>query len=193
MDLINNVKGASIIQDLVVQHVRINNSLCSFLFTKTLLLQRKELAEMQAELTRRVEALCERQKTVELLDKRLIELVEQQTYLETDNPVQFNDLKQTLSLRSEEERKRIEEKKQGLTLNLKRINSVDSPNSCEVNYTLSSVDKTTLSSDTYHTAASDCSPVVNIDYLMSDSGVELRPASRPHEDSDSSSNDDYKV
>lgn len=152
------------------------------------------MAELQAELTRRVEALCERQKTVELLDKRLIDLVDEQSYLDQDNTIQFNDLKQTISLRTEEERKRIEEKKQGLTLNLKRINSVDSPNSCEVNYTLSSsVEKTTLSSDTYHTAASDCSPIVNVDYIMSDSGVELRPGSRPHEDSDSSSNDDYKV
>lgn len=82
-----------------------------------------------------------------------------------------------------------------LTLNLKRVNSVDSPDSCEVNYT-SSIEKVpdTLSSDTtYHTAPNTCSPRYvdsKLDPLMSDSGVELRTSSRPQDESDLSSNED---
>lgn len=84
-----------------------------------------------------------------------------------------------------------------LTLNLKKINSIQSPNSCEANIG-SSTDNCTVSSDTYHTAASGCS-ITNplspngIEYLMSDSGVELRPSPRPHDESDLSSTEDCKV
>lgn len=56
---------------------------------------------------------------------------------------------------------------------------------------------TMSSSDTYHTAESSCcSTQLNIvdgpeNLIMSDSGVELRPSSRPHEDeSDFSSTED---
>lgn len=55
----------------------------------------------------------------------------------------------------------------------------------------------TLSSDTYHTAPGSCSPLptttgqdLKDDYVMSDSGVELRPSSRPQDDSDLSGNED---
>lgn len=82
-------------------------------------------------------------------------------------------------------------------MNLKRVNSVESPDSCEVNYTSSSNNPSsetgTLSSDTYHTAPDSCSPQKNgnkFDYVMSDSGVELRSTSRPHDESDLSSNED---
>lgn len=82
-------------------------------------------------------------------------------------------------------------------MNLKRVNSVQSPDSCEVNYTSSTNEPSsgtgTISSDTYHTAADSCSPEnknTKFDYVMSDSGVELRPASRPQDDSDLSSNED---
>lgn len=82
-------------------------------------------------------------------------------------------------------------------MNLKKVNSVESPDSCEVNYTSSTNDASrgtgTLSSDTYHTAADSCSPDMNdtkFDYVMSDSGVELRPTSRPQDESDLSSNED---
>lgn len=81
-----------------------------------------------------------------------------------------------------------------LSLNLRKVNSVQSPDSCENN--VGSLDKTTLSSDTYHTAASGCSTLLNLngtEPLMSDSGVELRPSSRPHDDSDLSSTEDFKV
>lgn len=83
-----------------------------------------------------------------------------------------------------------------LTLNLLKVNSVESPNSCEVNYTSStnnpSSETCTLSSDTYHTAADSCSPQKKdkFDYVMSDSGVELRSTSRPQDESDLSSNED---
>lgn len=66
-----------------------------------------------------------------------------------------------------------------------------------MNYTSSSNNPSsetgTLSSDTYHTAADSCSPRKNdskFDYVMSDSGVELRSNSRPHDESDLSSNED---
>lgn len=80
-----------------------------------------------------------------------------------------------------------------LKLNLKTINSADSPNSCETNYTSSLEKGSTQSSDTYHTAASACSPLGNnIDCLMSDSGVELRTSPRIQDESDLSSNEDYQ-
>lgn len=59
------------------------------------------------------------------------------------------------------------------------------------------MDGCTLSSDTYHTAASGCSThLLNVngtEQLMSDSGVELKPSPRPPDDSDLSSNEDYRV
>ncbi|CAH1112604.1 unnamed protein product [Psylliodes chrysocephalus] len=178
IDIFNNVSGSSIIKDIVDKH-------------------RKELAELQAELNRRVQTLCERQRSVELLDKKIIDLVDQQKSLTKDENKsdELEILKQELCKRTEEELKKIEQKKQGLTLNLKRVNSVDSPDSCEVNYT-SSIEKVpdTLSSDTtYHTAPNTCSPRYvdsKLDPLMSDSGVELRTSSRPQDESDLSSNED---
>lgn len=79
---------------------------------------------------------------------------------------------------------------------MKKINSIQSPNSCETNIG-SSADNCTVSSDTYHTAASGCSThnlsTNGIEHLMSDSGVELRPSPRPHDESDLSSTEDCKV
>lgn len=83
-------------------------------------------------------------------------------------------------------------------MNLKKVNSVESADSCEVNYTSSTTNDPssgtgTLSSDTYHTADDSCSPEkkdIKFDYVMSDSGVELRPGSRPQDESDLSSNED---
>lgn len=178
VDLLNGVKGQTIIQDLVNQH-------------------RRELAELQAELERRVQALAERRNAVEKLDKKLVGLVDEQMELSiTSNNEDLQKLKESLSSRTEQELQEIEQRKQALTLNLKRINSVQSPNSLDTNYT-SSLEPGTLSSDTYHTAASACSthllPPDGLDQLMSDSGVELRPASRPQDESDLSSNEDYKA
>ncbi|CAH1982263.1 unnamed protein product [Acanthoscelides obtectus] len=179
IDILNNVQGSSIIQDLVEKH-------------------RKELAELQAELNRRVQTLCERQRSVELLDKKIVDLVDEQKSMcqQENKEEELENLKAKLSKRTVEELRRIEEKKQGLTLNLKRINSVQSPDSCEVNYPSSDPRTGTLSSDTYHTAPDSCSPVpsgAKLDYIMSDSGVELRPSSRPHDDSDLSSNEDRVI
>lgn len=175
VDILNSIRAPDIIQKLVNQH-------------------RKELAELQAELNRRVQTLCERQKSVEILDQKLIGLVNEQEDLKMEESNETNiiiedsdlkDLKEKLAKRTGEELKQIEQKKLGLTLNLKRINSVDStvanpPTSGEVQ------SSATLSSDTYHTAPNSCgSPVENgklgvapsIDQLMSDSGVELMPSS----------------
>nr|CAI5852223.1 unnamed protein product [Callosobruchus analis] len=179
IDILNNVQGSSIIQDLVEKH-------------------RKELAELQAELNRRVQTLCERQRSVELLDKKIVDLVDEQKSMcqQENKEEELENLKSKLSQRTVEELRRIEQKKQGLTLNLKRINSVQSPDSCEVNYPSSEPRTGTLSSDTYHTAPDSCSPVpsgAKLDYIMSDSGVELRPSSRPHDDSDLSSNEDRVI
>lgn len=80
-----------------------------------------------------------------------------------------------------------------LTLNLSKVNSIQSPESSDAKSAGCSIDKGTLSSDTYHTAASSCSSVENVNkpkYLMSDSGVELRPSSMPQDESDLSSNED---
>lgn len=68
-----------------------------------------------------------------------------------------------------------------LTLNLKRINSV------ELSLSPDRDNATTLSSATYHTAPNSCgTPTLappTVDHLMSDSGVELRPPSaRNHQD-----------
>ncbi|KAJ8979719.1 hypothetical protein NQ317_015543 [Molorchus minor] len=144
-----------------------------------ILADRKELSELQAELNRRVQSLCERQKSVELLDKKIVELVDKQNSL-----FDIDENSET----------------QGLTLNLKRINSLQSPDSCEVNCSSSigSIEKNTHSSDSYHTAAGSCgSPDPSItklnNHLMSDSGVELRPSSIPHDESDLSSNEERVI
>lgn len=154
------------------------------------------MAELQAELERRVQALSERRKAVEKLDKRLVGLVDEQLELSTSaNNEDLLKLKENLASRTEQELQVIEKRKQALTLNLKKINSVQSPNSLDTNYT-SSLEQATLSTDSYHTAASACSTnmliIEGLDHLMSDSGVELRPSSRPQDESDLSSNEDYK-
>ncbi|CAG9861907.1 unnamed protein product [Phyllotreta striolata] len=175
VDILNNLSGSSIIKDIVDKH-------------------RKELAELQAELNRRVQILCERQKSIELLDKKIIGLVDEQKSINDTND-DLENVKQELCNRTEEDLKRIEIKKQELTLNLKRVNSAESPDSCEVNYSSSGERlQETLSSDTtYHTAPNTCSPRLadtKLDRLMSDSGVELRTSSRPQDESDLSSNEE---
>lgn len=76
-------------------------------------MQRKELAELQEELNRRVKALCERQRSVELLDKKIIDLVEEQKSLSKDCRDDLQILRTELSKRTEEDLKKIEQKKQG--------------------------------------------------------------------------------
>lgn len=73
------------------------------------------MAELQIELNKRVQTLCERQKSIELLDKKIIDLVDEQKplRLEENMEEQLENLKETLSKRTEEELKRIEQKKQG--------------------------------------------------------------------------------
>nr|XP_022909743.1 kinesin-like protein Klp98A isoform X1 [Onthophagus taurus]XP_022909744.1 kinesin-like protein Klp98A isoform X2 [Onthophagus taurus] len=163
IDLLNGVKGHAVIQDLVTQH-------------------RKELAELQAELERRVQTLAERRLAVEKLDKRLVDLVDEQ--MELGVPSHNEDLqtlKESLACRTEQQLHELDQRKQSLTLNLKKINSVQCPNS---------VGTASLSSDTYHTAASSCSTHLTADpvmeHFMSDSGVELR-TNNVHDESDMSS------
>ncbi|XP_065167719.1 kinesin-like protein Klp98A isoform X2 [Atheta coriaria] len=177
VDLLNGIQGKELLEDLVNQH-------------------RKELAELQAELERRVVALTERRTAVEKLDKKLVGLVDEQIELGVpakEENLQF--LRDTLASRTEQQLREIEQRKQALNLNLKRINSAQSPDSLDTNYT-SSLDHGTLSSDTYHTATSACSTsmfiVEGIEKMMSDSGVELRPGSRPPYESDLSSNEDSR-
>lgn len=73
------------------------------------------MAELQIELNKRVQTLCERQKSIELLDKKIIDLVDEQKplRLEENMEEQLENLKETLSKRTEDELKRIEQKKQG--------------------------------------------------------------------------------
>lgn len=75
--------------------------------------QRKELSELQEQLNRRVQALCERQRSVELLDKKIIDLVEEQKSLSKDYKDDLQNLRTELAERSEEDLKKIEQKKQG--------------------------------------------------------------------------------
>ncbi|XP_050295479.1 kinesin-like protein Klp98A [Anthonomus grandis grandis] len=173
VEILNNIRAPDVIQKLVNEH-------------------RKELAELQAELNRRVQALCDRQKSMEEIDQKLIGLVNDQESLsseKTSSDSSHSDLQQlknSLANRTNEELLNIEQKKLGLTLNLKRINSVEPSNN-----PLSAdndVNTTSLSSATYHTAPNSCGsptldgvPVVGsgvpVDPLMCDSGVELRPPS----------------
>ncbi|KAL1493564.1 hypothetical protein ABEB36_009268 [Hypothenemus hampei] len=172
VDILNKIRAPDVIQKLVNHH-------------------RKELAESQAELNRRVQTLCARQKTMEEIDQKLIGLVKEQENL-SDRSSSSNNytqdpelvlLKETLAKRTQEELKRIEQKKLGLTLNLKKINLVEPdattptpPTECDKN------PGTTLSSATYHTAPNSCSTppeeelvlVPLADPLMSDTGLELR-------------------
>lgn len=71
------------------------------------------MAELQEELNRRVQALCERQRSVELLDKKIIDLVEEQKSLSKDCKDDLQVLRIELSKRTEEDLKKIEQKKQG--------------------------------------------------------------------------------
>ncbi|XP_049826777.1 kinesin-like protein Klp98A isoform X3 [Aethina tumida] len=185
VDILNSVRGSAALQEVVNQH-------------------RKQLADLQSELSVRVLQLADRQKTIEKLDKRLVELVDEQLQLnhhqEDKKDEQLENLKRVLSSRTKEELKKIDDRKQSLTLNLRRVHSAESPNSCEVNYTSSVENATTHSSDTYHTAPSSCCCTQDAtrggpEWLMSDSGVELRPASKLHDDEsdDLSSNEDCKV
>ncbi|KAL3287107.1 hypothetical protein HHI36_001588 [Cryptolaemus montrouzieri] len=170
VEVLNSVKGNGALNDIVFKH-------------------RKELSELQVELNRRVEALTERKKAIEMLDKKLIDLVEKQVALDIeDQDNKLLTLKKSLACRTKEELEKIEERKQSLTLNLKNINSAMSPDT-------SSAEKGTLSSDTYHTAASGCSPAESLhkNNMMSDSGVELRLSCKPHDESDLSSTDDCKI
>lgn len=75
--------------------------------------QRKELAELQEELNRRVQALCERQRSVEILDKKIIDLVDEQKTISKDYKDDLQSLRAELSKRTVEDLKKIEEKKQG--------------------------------------------------------------------------------
>ncbi|KAF5280415.1 hypothetical protein FQR65_LT03224 [Abscondita terminalis] len=177
VSLLNEVSTHSKIQDLVIQH-------------------RQELARLQVEIERRMQILSDRRVAVESLDKKIIGLVEQQLETTSGSKIEeLQDLKLSLARRTQEELQEIEQRKQSLTLNLKCVNSAQSPDSCEVNCS-SSLEKATLSSDTYHTATSACSTnlltVGGVEHLMSDSGVELRPSPHLQEDSDISSTDDLK-
>ncbi|KAI4467704.1 kinesin-related [Holotrichia oblita] len=174
VDLLNGIKGQSVIQDLVHQH-------------------RRELAELQAELERRVQTLSERRTAVEKLDKRLVDLVDEQLQLGVPSSSEnLQHLKVSLASRTEQQMQELEQRKQALTLNLKKINTAQNPSSCPVTNT-SSAEGGTLSSDTYHTATSSCSTHLKMDVVeqfMSDSGVELRP-NNVHDESDISSTESH--
>lgn len=76
--------------------------------------QRRELAELQIELERRVEALNDRRHAVELLDKKLVSLVDEQAAI-TSSPDgdKLQELRDSLAARTEQELKEIEQRKQG--------------------------------------------------------------------------------
>lgn len=115
VDLLNSIKGQALIQDLVNKHVSIYILLsfcCNF---RTFFgFQRRELAELQVELERRVQALSERRNAVLLLDRKLVNLVEEQTLLgDSSNCDKLRELRQSLAARTEQELREIEQRKQG--------------------------------------------------------------------------------
>lgn len=73
------------------------------------------MAELQAELHRSVQALCERQRCIEVLDQKIVDLVDEQKSIceELKEESTLDDLKNRLSQRTEDEMKKLEEKKQG--------------------------------------------------------------------------------
>ncbi|XP_066262370.1 kinesin-like protein Klp98A isoform X2 [Euwallacea similis] len=184
IEILNTIRAPDVIQKLVNHH-------------------RKELAELQVELNRRVQTLCDRQKSVEEIDQKLVGIVSDQANLNL-NDFEKNqsicDLRDSLAKRTEEELAQIEQKKQGLTLNLKKVNSVEPPTTPP-----SSTEATTLSSATYHTAPNSCGTPPEygntfeppgIDPLMSDSGVELRASSvrtQPEESCDDLSSNEGMI
>lgn len=116
VDLLNGVRGQALIQDLVNQHVRKIHFFCKtlqFIFV-CVFLQRKELAELQTELECRVQALNERRRAVELLDKKLVSLVDEQAALSNSpDDDKLQELRDSLAARTEQELKEIEQRKQG--------------------------------------------------------------------------------
>lgn len=198
-------------QFFIIKYCTIIYLLCKVKFSK---FQRQELAELQAELQRRVQTLSERREAVEKLDKKLVDLVDEQLELGVpSSSEQLHNLKIILASRTEQQIQELEQRKQAyvvlilntvafnviifrLTLNLKKINTAQTPTSCPVT-NISSAEGGTLSSDTYHTATSGCSTHLKMDAVeqfMSDSGVELR-ANNVHDESDISSTEsqDCKV
>lgn len=69
---------------------------------------------MQTELERRVEALSERRRAVELLDKKLVNLVDEQAAISNSpDGDKLQELRDSLAARTEQELKEIEQRKQG--------------------------------------------------------------------------------
>lgn len=158
------------------------------------------MAELQAELERRVKQLSESNESLESYDCQIVALVDEQidTIASTRNVDDLKFLKRTLTSRTEQQLKELEQRKQSLTLNLKRISPI---NSAEATYNTSTNSYEQTSSDTYHTAASSCSTtqqqrniIDGIEKMMSDSGVELIVTNKPDDDDEEetdSSNDEY--
>ncbi|XP_066142639.1 kinesin-like protein Klp98A isoform X2 [Euwallacea fornicatus] len=184
IEILNTIRAPDVIQKLVNHH-------------------RKELAELQAELNRRVQILCDRQQSIKEIDQKLIGIVSDQTNLnlyDFEKNQSICDLRDSLAKRTEEELAQIEQKKQSLTLNLKKVNSVEPPTTPP-----SSTEATTLSSATYHTAPNSCGTPLeygntleppSIDPLMSDSGVGLRAFSvrtQPEESCDDLSSNEGMI
>lgn len=73
------------------------------------------MAELQVELERRVQALNERRHAVELLDKKLVSLVDEQAALNSspEGDQVMQELRESLAARTEQELKEIEQRKQG--------------------------------------------------------------------------------
>lgn len=95
IDILNGIKGKSLVQELINQH-------------------KQELAKLQAELERRVNLLTERKSCVEAIDKKIVDLVDEQIELigtsRNNEDLQF--LKRTLTSRTDQQLKELEQRKQ---------------------------------------------------------------------------------
>lgn len=66
------------------------------------------------ELERRIQLLSERRNAVLMLDKKLVDLVEEQSLLgDSSNCDKLRELRESLAARTEQELKEIEQRKQG--------------------------------------------------------------------------------
>ncbi|KAJ9577313.1 hypothetical protein L9F63_006152 [Diploptera punctata] len=149
----------------------------------------QELAALEAELRSRVQALTERKNEVQRLDSQLASTLQQGTGMELEAT------KELLARRTREQLQEIWQRKQSLSLDLKRptlTSSEDTSSSVPLNPP-AAVLKVSVSSslDTFHTAASPCSPAGDQVALNGDSKITVCRVGSDDSDELSSTEDSY--
>lgn len=109
IDILNGIKGKSIVQELINQHV-----ICKALFFiqfNNCVLQRQELAELQAELEKRLNKLSENKTSIVTIDEKLVNLLDEQIEL-SNNKDDLKLIKNNLKSRTEQQLLQLEQRKQ---------------------------------------------------------------------------------